>query len=127
MTGPTRIAFAPARLCFRRLRRGDCKRVMPVGPLVGYYICCPACGRTFQYLADVVGFVESGGVKEKQQRRACDLGGPEDDESERTVTVEHPEWLSAARPMQCYGCARWMTLRLNEITVTVERPNEATT
>lgn len=44
--------------CHRDLKPGNVKRVMWRGPLVGYYLCCPACAWSATYLESDVGFVE---------------------------------------------------------------------
>ena len=52
------LTHAPFRKCPRDLARGEVKRVMQRGPLVGYYVGCPACGFVASYLHDACGFLE---------------------------------------------------------------------
>lgn len=52
------ITFASYQRCSRTLVKGELKRVMQRGPLVGYYIACPACGFAQSYLDDEVHYVE---------------------------------------------------------------------
>ncbi len=60
------IQVAHTQKCARKLARGEVKRVMGRGPLVGYYIACPACGFSAAYLEDTLPpghscrFVETG-------------------------------------------------------------------
>jgi hypothetical protein len=51
----------PSRFCPRRLKPGQVKRYMTVGPLVGYMVACPACGFIEMHMHEVAGFVEEEG------------------------------------------------------------------
>ncbi len=52
------LTHASYQKCSRTLERGEVKRVMQRGPLVGYFLACPACGFSASYLHDAVGYVE---------------------------------------------------------------------
>lgn len=64
MTARVPLTAASAQTCSRKLVRGQVKRVMQRGPLIGYFLCCPACGFSASYLHESeafeggVGFVE---------------------------------------------------------------------
>lgn len=52
------LTCASYQQCSRTLRRGQVKRVSQRGPLVGYFLACPACGFSAAYLDDACGFRE---------------------------------------------------------------------
>lgn len=54
MVGPT--------FCPRDMVRGQVKRCVHRGPLVGYYIACPSCGFKATYLDEDVLFIEECAV-----------------------------------------------------------------
>jgi hypothetical protein len=85
---------------------------MPAGPLVGYYLCCPACKRLGIYLSADGGWVESGWTKSEW----CGVLREEDD-AEQVVMVWHPATVSHDG-LVCYGCAGRVVVRENEISVT---------
>lgn len=51
----------PARFCPRKLKHGQCKRYMTVGPLIAYVLACPACGFIEMHQHDQARFVEENG------------------------------------------------------------------
>ena len=83
----THVRRAAPRTCYRDLVKGEVKRCLARGPLVGYWICCPACGRTNQYLDSQHGF------------------------SETTAG------LSMARAATCYGCAGAIMIANDELVL----------
>jgi hypothetical protein len=50
------LTVASYQKCSRLLAKGEVKRVMQRGPLVGYFLACPACGFSASYLEDDAGF-----------------------------------------------------------------------
>lgn len=48
--------------CARSLLRGQVKRCLRRGPLVGYVIACPSCGLPAPYLDEDVGYEERDGA-----------------------------------------------------------------
>jgi hypothetical protein len=58
VTGRAPLTTAAYQKCSRLLVRGEVKRVMQRGPLVGYFIACPGCGFSASYLDDACGYVE---------------------------------------------------------------------
>lgn len=51
----------PSRFCPRKLKKGQIKRYMSVGPLVGYMVACPACGFIEMHMKADAGYVEGDG------------------------------------------------------------------
>jgi len=87
---------------------------MPAGPmLVGYWLCCPGCGRTYPYLHSQVTYAESAEWTRTEWRGI--VVRDSDDEVDRVVN--HPVTLSAESEFQCYGCGLTMRLRENELSV----------
>lgn len=89
MTRAPLVAVA-ASFCHRDLKPGNVKRVMWRGPLVGYYLCCPACAWSATYLESDVGFVELPAL----------AAGP-----------NAPILLAFRSPPACSRCARVLTVR----------------
>lgn len=58
VAGRSPLTVAAYQKCTRLLVKGEVKRVMQRGPLVGYFIACPACGFSASYLHDEVTYVE---------------------------------------------------------------------
>lgn len=58
IVGSSPLTLASSQKCTRELRRGEIKRCMQRGPLVGYFIGCPACGFVASYLDEAVGYEE---------------------------------------------------------------------
>lgn len=58
ITGTAPLTLAAYQKCTRLLEKGEIKRVSQRGPLVGYFIACPACGFSASYIHDQCGFVE---------------------------------------------------------------------
>ena len=54
-----RLVTADRRVC--RLEPGEVKRMPRVGPVLGFYVSCPACGRLNIVLADGQHVNETGG------------------------------------------------------------------
>jgi hypothetical protein len=52
------LVAAAYQRCSRTLGEGEVKRVSGRGPLVGYFLACPACGFVASYLHDAAGFEE---------------------------------------------------------------------
>lgn len=52
------LVLASYAKCSRTLERGEVKRVMQRGPLIGYFLCCPSCGFAASYLDE-----DSGSIK----------------------------------------------------------------
>jgi hypothetical protein len=82
------LTVASYQRCNRSLQAGEVKRVMQRGPLVGYYIGCPACGFSASYLDEVVGFLE-----EPAKTIVLPVGAPR-----KLVKIE--------RPPSCFRCRR---------------------
>lgn len=53
------LTIASYQTCLSKLGKGQVKRVLQRGPLVGYYLACPSCNGAFAYLHDKCGFVEA--------------------------------------------------------------------
>lgn len=53
------LTVASYQKCLATLDRGQVKRVIQRGPLVGYYLCCPSCGWASAYLHEKCGFAEA--------------------------------------------------------------------
>lgn len=53
------LTLASYQTCSRKLVRGQVKRVLQRGPLIGYFIACPACGFVASYLHDECDFAEA--------------------------------------------------------------------
>ncbi len=58
VVGSYPLTVAAHKTCSRTLGRGEVKRVSGRGPLVGYFLACPACGFVASYLHDACGFTE---------------------------------------------------------------------
>jgi hypothetical protein len=52
------LTVASYQKCSRLLDKGEVKRCMQRGPLVGYYLACPACGFSGVYLDEECDFSE---------------------------------------------------------------------
>lgn len=77
--------------CHRKMKPGQVKRITARGPLIGYYLACPACGYRASYLDEACRFEEHPAL----------LGAP------------HPRSLTGiGSPPPCLGCKR--TLRIVE-------------
>ncbi len=89
------IVCAPPRACSRKLKPGEVKRYMSVGPLVAYVISCPGCGfiENWPDLEGERGFVEEEGGKPGRL-------------------------LAAKKPYECMLCHRKVTLDAGVITAT---------
>lgn len=85
------LTAASYQKCSRTLARGEVKRVMQRGPLVGYYIGCPACGFVGCHLDDECGFVEATGI-----------GG-------------RPMVVAIQRPPRCYRCQRVLVVESDRL------------
>lgn len=68
--------------CSRELLPGEVKRVMQRGPLVSYFIACPACGLSAAYLHSAVGFREEPPaevpLRQGEHRALVGVGDPPD-------------------------------------------------
>jgi hypothetical protein len=104
------VVHAPAALCYKLIPPGQCKRIMPAGPLVAYQWRCPCCKSLGLYSSD--GWVEAGWAKTAWR-------GVVDEDSEEQVerTVEHPLVVSHALGFTCQGCGRAVSVRENVVTV----------
>lgn len=78
--------------CNREIARGQVKRVIMRGPLVGYYFGCPACGFIASYLHDDCGFHEMPEGK---------LAFPK-----TLVRIDNPP--------TCYSCQRFLTINVED-------------
>lgn len=58
LVGSYRLTPASYKTCSRTLKPGEVKRVSGRGPLIGYFLACPACRFVASYLHDAVGYVE---------------------------------------------------------------------
>lgn len=56
------VVYAPVRFCTRKLKPGQVKRFMFVGPLFGYMAGCPSCGFIEMHQHEVAQFVETDGA-----------------------------------------------------------------
>lgn len=56
------LVSVDAMFCTREMMAGQVKRVCHRGPLVGYYIVCPACRWKATYLDEECGFIEEPAV-----------------------------------------------------------------
>lgn len=83
------LTFAAYQKCSRLLVKGEVKRVMQRGPLVGYFLACPACGFSASYIEDQCGFVEDP-PKTVMMR----VGDPQ------------RQLISITNPPRCYKCHR---------------------
>lgn len=88
-----KLTFSDRIKCPRKLAPGEAKRYMHVGPLVGYYVGCPACG-----------FVESH----------TDLHG------EHGFTEEDGVLVAAARGWKCMLCERSVTVLGGVVTAVLD-------
>lgn len=71
------LTFASFQKCSRELVRGELKRVVQRGPLVGYFMACPACGFSASYLESECGFIEEPVIVEgKSYMRAVGVTRP---------------------------------------------------
>lgn len=102
-----RIRFVHPQLCTRKLVPGDVKRVFAAGPLLGYFIACPACGFYGSYLHCEAGFTEIGPTVGSR--------GPGAHATEEPY--RHPTSLSATHPVVCYGCRRRIVVKDGELEV----------
>jgi hypothetical protein len=90
MSATAPLEMVGATYCPRDMVRGQVKRCMHRGPLVGYYIACPACGFKATYLDEDVGFIEEPAV----------VGSP------------FPKRLLGMRnPPPCYRCKLRLSVR----------------
>lgn len=83
------LSVASYRSCAQRLQPGEVKRVMQRGPLIGYFLACPACGFVGSYVDDAVGYVEKP-------------------DKSVTLRVGDPqrELLGTNHPPTCFRCRR---------------------
>lgn len=83
------LTIASYQKCLSLLGRGQVKRVLQRGPLVGYYLACPSCNGAFSYLHDKCSFVEA----------------------EPYVGTSWPRRLvGIERPPRCYHCCAILTV-----------------
>jgi uncharacterized protein YbaR (Trm112 family) len=83
------LTAASYQKCLTLLQRGQVKRVLQRGPLVGYYLACPSCNGAFSYLHEKHGFVETDPLDGAAWPR-------------QLVGVE--------RPLCCYHCRSILTI-----------------
>lgn len=83
------LTIASYQTCLAKLERGQIKRVLQRGPLVGYYLACPACNFAGSYLDEKVGFLEA----------------------EPYVGTKWPRRLVGIKnPPKCYHCRAWLSI-----------------
>lgn len=81
----SKVLRAPYQKCVRELARGEFKRIVARGPLIGLNIACPACG-----------FVASYSHETLPPGHSCQFveeGNP-------------PTLVGIGNPPPCYGCQR---------------------
>ncbi len=100
-----RAVFAIPGACSQKFERGTIRRMFSAGPLLGYMIACPGCRFTGSHLHDDVRFTE-GPV----ELATAIVSGTE-------IRWYHPSSVSAEKPMRCYGCARFFTLREGDLAL----------
>lgn len=81
------------RRCSQTLMRGEVKRVPQTGALVGYFVCCPACGFTSSFLDEELHAEEVPDKRETSRTRA----------------------LLATWPVSCLSCKRQIQITTNWI------------
>ena len=87
------LTAASYQKCVRKLQRGEVKRVMQRGPLMGYFLSCPGCNGVATYLDKEMDYVEEPPKTvplKFQQRRAL---------------------IATNKPHRCYFCKRWIYVR----------------
>lgn len=63
--------------CTRELAKGEVKRCVQRGPLIGYFMACPACGFSAAYLHDDVDYEEDPpSVEPKYPKRITAINKP---------------------------------------------------
>jgi hypothetical protein len=72
--------------CSKLLVAGEVKRVMQSGPLIGYFLACPACGFACAYLDEACGYVE--------------------DPPKTVVTRAVRKLVAITHPPTCFRCKR---------------------
>lgn len=98
MTARAELTAASFRTCSRELAKGQVKRCMQRGPLVGYYIACPGCGFIATYLHEDVGYVETP-----------------------TDPLTYPKKLiKIERPPKCYSCKRSISVVIDGDAIFLE-------
>lgn len=78
--------------CHRKLVAGQVKRQPQQGPLVGYWIACPACGAVRPYLASETTMIE------------------------HNPGVGKPKTLTGMTPTPCQSCTKRIFVSDNQIT-----------
>lgn len=76
--------------CARTLKPGQVKRVMWAGPLIGYFIACPACKYKASYLHSTCEFVEPLPEPGKPHPRAL---------------------IGIKKPPKCFSCQRVLQVK----------------
>lgn len=89
LVAQARLTFASFQKCTRELAKGELKRVVQRGPLIGYFMACPACGFSASYLDSECGFIE----------RAVEVDG-----------VQYMRAVGVQRPPVCFHCRRLITI-----------------
>ncbi len=102
------LTHAPAGLCWRLIRPGECKRVLERGPLIAYQVKLPCCKRLGIYTS---GWIESPEWVTSTWRGVWD--DAEEDEVERQV--HHPAWVSHPG-LLCQGCGRRVVVERSVVT-----------
>lgn len=92
------VVSVSLRKCSRLLEPGELKRVPQLGPLVGYFIACPACGFPAPYLDDEVGYVE-----EPPKEKTLYAGSPQ------------RELRGLERPPRCFRCKLLLRVELERL------------
>lgn len=102
------LTFAHPNRCIRTVDRGAVKRIFARGPnLVGYQVCCPACGFQGSYLHDEAGFAEGPWV--------VDHGAPAQGQEPRPF--QRVATLEMARAVTCFGCRGMLRIIAGEVRV----------
>lgn len=99
------LTVASYQKCSRTLAPGEVKRVMQRGPLVGYFLACPACGFSASYLDEQCGFEEDPpkGVMLHDLR------------VQRVI-------LSIKTPPRCFRCRRYLRVVDGHLEAVSEAP-----
>lgn len=93
------LTVASYKKCSRLLKRGEIKRSMQRGPLIGYFLACPACAYACSYVHEDCG-VQKG------------VGYIEDPPTDQPHHGTEPRKLvGMMRPPTCFRCKRVIRVR----------------
>ncbi len=111
----TPIRFVHPRRCLNRtpIQRGEVRRLRalanPLPPLIGYDVCCPACGFRNIWCANDPEPIEEGPLVE-------DVGLVHRNDPPKPFV--RPAWLRSAKREACKCCRRILALEGEEMTAT---------